>query len=186
MLTFHKYIIIKFMVVAAPLQFSTGFGQVFKTQQEALQHAFPESDSVERKVLFLSDEYVDRIQKTAKAKLASKIVTYYVAQKNDTTLGYAFFESTIVRTKPATFMAVINPDSSLKLVDILAFHEPIDYLPRHNWFDLFVGKILSPKLWPKRDIYNVTGATLTVQAITFGVRKMLAIFEIAIAKEEQP
>lgn len=156
--------------------------QVFKTQQKALQEAFPNGVSIERKTLFLTDEQVNQIQRLAKTKLESKIVTFYEGEKADSITGYAFFESSIVRTKPETFMVVLDKKARIKFVEVLAFYEPLDYLPTSNWFALFTDKILSDKLWPKRDIHNITGATLSVQAITQGVRKMLAIYEVAIAK----
>ncbi len=164
------------------LAIQSSHAQVFKTQQKALQEAFPNSDSIERKTLFLTDEQVNQIQRLAKAKLESKIVTFYVGEKADSITGYAFFETNIVRTKPETFMVVSDKKARVKYVEVLAFYEPLDYLPTSNWFALFADKILSDKLWPKRDIHNITGATLSVQAITRGVRKMLAIYEVAIAK----
>jgi len=164
------------------LSIQSSHAQVFKTQHKALQEAFPNSDSIERKTLFLTDEQVNQIQILAKTKLESKIVTFYVGEKTDSITGYAFFETNIVRTKPETFMVVSDKKARVKYVEILAFYEPLDYLPTSNWFALFADKILSDKLWPKRDIHNITGATLSVQAITQGVRKMLAIYEVAIAK----
>ncbi|TDI87145.1 MAG: FMN-binding protein [Caldithrix sp.] len=164
------------------LAIQAGHAKVFKTQQQALQEAFPNSDSIDRKTLFLTEKQVNQIQRLAKAKLESKIVTFYVGKKADSIMGYAFFESNIVRTKPETFMVVLDKRARLKIVEVLAFYEPLDYLPTSNWFALFAGKILSDKLWPKRDIHNITGATLSVQAITLGVRKMLAIYQVAIAK----
>jgi Na+-translocating ferredoxin:NAD+ oxidoreductase RnfG subunit len=163
---------------------SSSYAQVFKTKDEALRQAFPEQDSVARKVLFLTTKQVAEIQKLAKAKVESKIVTYYVASKADSVLGYAFFETDIVRTKPATFVVVVNPDGTVKYIEILAFYEPADYLPTNNWLDLFKEKQLNENLWPKRGIHNITGATLTVRALTMGVRKTLAIFEMAVPKEE--
>ena len=164
------------------LSIQSSHAQVFKTQHKALQEAFPNSDSIERKTLFLTDEQVNQIQRLAKAKLESKIVTFYVGEKADSITGYAFFETNIVRTKPETFIVVSDKKARVKYVEVLAFYEPLDYLPTSNWFALFADKILSDKLWPKRDIHNITGATLSVQAITQGVRKILAIYEVAIAK----
>ena len=158
--------------------------QVFKTQQKALQEAFPNSDSIERKTLFLTNEQINQIQRLAKGKLESKIIIFYIGRKADTITGYAFFESNIVRTKPETFMVVLSPNAKVKFVEVLAFYEPFDYLPTSNWFELFANKILNDNLWPKRDIHNITGATLSVQAITQGVRKMLAVYQVAIATGE--
>ncbi len=169
------------MLVAPPTR-----AQVFSTQQQALERTFPKPQTIERRTLFLNDPQVAAIQKLARAKLASKVVAYYAGQLENQTLGYAFFGAEIVRTKEAIYMAVINPDSSLRAVEILAFAEPADYLPTPRWFELFRGKWLNDNLWPKRDIHNITGATLTTQTITLGVRKMLAIFQVAVPKNLAP
>jgi Na+-translocating ferredoxin:NAD+ oxidoreductase RnfG subunit len=163
--------------------FSLSHGQVFKTQPEVLKEAFPRNSTVERKVLFLTDEQVFKIENLAKAKLESKLATYYVSSANDSVNGYAFFETNIVRTKPETFVVIINPSGSVRSVEILAFHEPLDYLPTPRWFKLFTNKFLDDDLWPKRGIHNITGATLSVQAITQGVRKILAIHRVALHQE---
>ena len=84
------------------LAIQVGHAKVFKTQQQALQEAFPNNDLIERKTLFLTTPQVNQIQKLAKAKLESKIVTFYVGKKADSLMGYAFFESNIVRTRPET------------------------------------------------------------------------------------
>lgn len=149
--------------------------QVFKSQDLALRQAFPENASLQRKTLFLTDEQINTIQEKAKTKVDSKVVTYYTGVKGDSVLGFAYFESGIVRTKPATYMVVLHPDGEIKYVDILAFYEPLDYLPAPNWLSLFESKVLSTGLWPGRDIHNITGATLTTRAITLGIRKVLAI-----------
>jgi hypothetical protein len=158
--------------------------QVFSTQQQALDRAFPKPQTIERQTLFLDGKQVEAIQKLARAKLESKIVTYYVGKDGEKIAGYAFFATDIVRTKAATYMAVVNPDSAVRFVEILAFYEPMDYFPMPRWLDLFRSKLLNDNLWPRRDIHNITGATLTTQAITQGVRRMLAIFQVAVPKKE--
>ncbi|MFQ5771494.1 MAG: hypothetical protein ACE5HX_13230, partial [bacterium] len=174
----------KFTLFFILLNFSLLQGQVFKTQKEALEQAFPDGQNISRKVVFLTEKQIRQIQKLAKARVESKLIVYYVGSVADSVTGYAFFETDIVRTKPATFMVVIRPDSSIKFVTILAFYEPLDYLPIPRWLNLFRGKRLNANLWMKRDIHNITGATLSVQAITLGVRKMLAIYQVAIPKEK--
>ncbi|MEE9187015.1 MAG: FMN-binding protein [Bacteroidota bacterium] len=158
-------------------------GQVYLTQQEALKLAFPDALSIDRKTLFLTDEQVETIQSSARAKVESKIVTYYVARGSEEVLGYAFFEMQIVRTMPITYMAVVAPDSSLRAVEILAFHEPQDYLPSERWLSQFEEKTFDDDLRVKRGIRNISGATLSAYSIAEGVRRVLATFAAAIPKE---
>ncbi|MCI0692938.1 FMN-binding protein [candidate division KSB1 bacterium] len=157
--------------------------QVFMKQEEALRHAFPQAEKIERHTLFLTDEQVAEIQKSAHSKVESKVVIYYRATRGEKILGLAFFETMIVRTKPATIMAVINPDSTLQMVEILAFHEPRDYLPAPRWLTLFRNRTLNEALWPKRDIHHISGATLSVQEITLAVRRLLATHIVAVSRE---
>ncbi|MFQ5604242.1 MAG: FMN-binding protein [bacterium] len=175
---------ITFIILITLIYISSIHGQLLKTQKEALQQAFPENAEVTRKVLFLTDKQVEKIQKLARVKIESKMLTYYIGSKNDTIIGYAFFARDIVRTKLAAFLVVVNPDSSVKYIDILAFHEPFDYLPTANWLKLFDSKKLKSSLWPNRDIHGISGATLTVRTLTLGVRKILAAFQIAVTKED--
>ena len=179
MFNYPKFVLLVFSVV------SPSYGQVFKTQSDALMQAFPSNAKIERKVAFLTDAQIKTIESLAKAKLESKLVTYYVGSADGKIAGYAFFETNVVRTKPETFLVTLNPDASIKFVEILAFYEPFDYLPTPKWLKLFNEKILNDNLWPKRDIHNITGATLTAQSITQGVRKMLAIYQVIIKGENQ-
>ena len=158
-------------------------GQVYLTQEEALELVFPNALSVERKTIFLTDDQREAIQSMARAKVESKIVTYYLAKSAERVLGYAFFETQIVRTMPEIYMAVIDPDGSLRTVEILAFYEQEDYLPSKRWLAQFDKKTLSNDLWVKHAIRNISGATLTAHSIVEGVRRVLATFAVAILKE---
>jgi hypothetical protein len=85
---------------------------------------------------------------------------------------------------PETFMAVIRPDSTVGAVEVLAFYEPEDYLPPARWLSLLVDSRLTDELRLNRGVRNISGATLSAQAITNGVRRLLATFEVAIPKEK--
>jgi len=154
------------------------------TKDAALALFFP-GLAVQRQTLFLDEEQVATIQSRAKAVVESRIITYYVARRQEGIEGYAFLETNTVRTMPETFLVVVRPDSTVAGVELLAFHEPTDYLPSARWLSSFVGQELSDRLWVKRDIPNITGATLSSQAITRGVRKAMALFELVAEKEKQ-
>jgi len=151
--------------------------QVYLTKNEAL--ALYLGDKVERKTIFLTDEQINHIQQKAKAKVESKILTYYVSPR-----GYAFFETRTIRTMPATFMILITPRGTVGAVEMLAFYEPEDYLPPKKWLNTFQQKTFDDDLWLKRGVYNIAGATLSANAITESVRRLLVTYELAIKKGE--
>lgn len=158
-------------------------GQVFLTKDEALRAYFPEPLIIERKTAFLTDKQVESIQARAKSKVESKVVMYYVARGKEGVAGYAFLETHVIRTMPATYMIVVNPDTTIRAMELLAFYEPEDYLPPKRWLDQFRSKSFRNDLWLKRGIHNIVGATLSAQALTDGARRILATFEEALPKE---
>lgn len=164
--------------------FTSVHAQVYLTKNDALRLYFPDEKNIKRKTLFLSDDQVQDIQTRARAKIDSKILTYYEYTENEKLYGFAFVETQIVRTHPATYMIVINSDGSIKAVEMLAFFEPEDYLPPKNWFAQFSCKTLNDDMYIKRGVPHVAGATLSAQAVTESVRKYLTIFELLINKEK--
>ena len=153
--------------------------QVRMTKDEALLRYFPDAD-VKRATAFLSPEQVERIQQQARTRVESRVLTYYTARKNGSLAGTAFFETQTVRTMPVTYLTVIDPDTSVRAVEILAFHEPEDYAPPGRWLAQFAGKTGEDDLFLKRGIQNIAGATMTAQSLSNGIRRLIASYTIVV------
>jgi hypothetical protein len=151
---------------------------VFLAKDEALELAFPGAERVEERTFILSDAQKDDVERRARAKLETQLWTIYVGWKGTEVQGYAIIDTHNVRTLPETFMAVIEPNGSLRRVDVLAFHEPPEYLPTERWIGQFPGRKLDDDLKLGAGIQGITGATLSTQAMTSGVRRALALVAV--------
>lgn len=160
------------------------YAVVFYAKDEALKLAFPEADQIETRTFILKDSELQRAQQMARTRIDSKLFTFYVGKKNRTVVGYAAIDTNTVRTLPETFMVVLSPEGQVRTTVVLAFHEPPEYLPSERWLRQFDGKELSPELWVGRDIAGIAGSTLTANAVTQGIRKVLALFEILIKEKK--
>jgi len=160
-------------------------GKVYLMKDDALKQAFPDAPTIDRLNLFLTDEDIKQARELSKAKIDSKLFTYYAAKGRDNEItGYAVFDSHIVRTKPEVFMIVINLKGEIDYIELLAFYEPPEFGPPKNWLDLFRGRRLDDKLRINRGISAISGASLTSEGVTMAVRNILAIFELKIIKKE--
>ena len=154
------------------------------TEKAAMERAFPGS-TPERLTLYLTSHEVAAVERTARSKLPSAIVTAFVARKDGAVTGRAVLDTHTVRTMPETVLTVVEPDGRLRMALVLQFAEPSDYLPREGWLRTLEGRPLDDELWPGRGVRRVTGATLTVQALTEAVRRSLAIDELVLVKRKQ-
>jgi len=157
--------------------------EVFYAQEEALKVAFPTATRVEPKTFVLTKEQVERVAKLAETSVESSLFTFYVGYHDDILLGYAAIDSHRVRTMPETFMTILSPEGIQERVVVLAFQEPPDYLASDRWLQQFKGKRLKDDLFPGRGIHGIVGSTLTAHAMSAGVRKVLALYQLLIKKE---
>lgn len=154
--------------------------KVFHSRQEALQLAFPDAERIDKKTWVLTPEQTASIESHARTKVESKLVTIFTAWRGDDVLGYAHVDVHTVRTHPEAFMVVLDPEGVVRSVRVLAFHEPLDYLPADRWYAVFEGKTSQDRLRVDGDIHGVVGATLSTRAAAAGVRRMLAYHAVLI------
>ena len=166
--------------LAALLVATAASAKVFHSQQEALALAFPDAERIESDTTLLSEEQLARVAAAARAKLDTRIARFYVGWKGDRVLGYAFIDVHTVRTLPEAFLVVLSPDGRVSSLRVLAFHEPLDYMPTKRWYEQFDGKSLEDPLRLGRDVHGVAGATLSARAVTKSVRRVLALHQILV------
>lgn len=164
--------------LAAALLSPAARARVLLAQKDALALAFPAGTAVERKTAFLTDGQVAAAETAARAKIASKIWTYYVGTSSSGVVATAYFESHPVRTENETFMVVVNPDATVRFVEILAFAEPDEYRASRKWLRQFAGRPLDGELMLHRALRGITGASLTSDAVARGVRRVLAVHRV--------
>jgi hypothetical protein len=139
-----------------------------------LEQTFP-GLPIERRTVYLTPEQVTRVEKAARSRLPSPVVTVLEARAGGAVVGRGVLETFVVRTMPATVLTVVGPDGSLRVARVVRFAEPPDYLPREGWLRTLEGHALDDDLWPGRGVQAVSGATLTVQGLTEAVRRALAL-----------
>lgn len=154
--------------------------KVFYSRSEALEMAFPEADRIETDTFVLAEDQVSQIEKLAGSPLESKLVKIYRGLRGDELLGYAVIDVHRVRTLPEAFIVVLDPEGNVRSLRVLAFHEPLDYLPTDRWYGQFDQKNLAEPLRVGGDIHGVVGATLSAYATTRGVRRVLAYYQVLI------
>jgi Na+-translocating ferredoxin:NAD+ oxidoreductase RnfG subunit len=107
--------------------------------------------------------------------LRADTATVLRVSRADSLLGFAQVGNVLGKDQPITFLVAIDAADRLKDVDILVYREPyggeVAYEP---WRRQFRGKTADDSLRVGKEIRNISGATISVHAVTLGVRRMLA------------
>ena len=154
---------------------------VFLTVDEAPRAVFPEGVSFEQRRIPTSAQLREAISvalQPTKPSLWEPEYVVFTIRKDHTLLGYAVIVEEIGKHRPMTFVVGVRPDGAVQDVALMVYREPYGGEVRYPRFlAQYRGKNLAAPLLPFRDIRNITGATLSAEAIGRGVRKALALLQ---------
>ncbi len=95
--------------------------------------------------------------------------------RSDSLLGFASVRNVIGKDQPITLLVAIDPADQLRDVDVLVYREPYGgEVAYEAWRRQFRGKSVEAPMQVGRDIRSISGATISVHAVTAGVRQALA------------
>lgn len=96
--------------------------------------------------------------------------------------GYFFVDAVIGKHDVITYALALNRDGAVRQVEILDYNEAYGGEIRNaRWRAQFVGRHHGDPVKIGRDIQNISGATLSCQHVTDGIRRVLATYALAIA-----
>jgi Na+-translocating ferredoxin:NAD+ oxidoreductase RnfG subunit len=144
---------------------------------DVMKQSFGVNSKISKKNILLKNNQAKKIQQDARAKIKSKIFKVFKAEKSGKTLGYGIIVNRKVRSKNAAVLYVISKDSVLKSIEIIAFNEPMEYIPSKTWIKQFENISTDKRLRTGNEIPTITGATLSAKSIVDGSRVAFAFYE---------
>ncbi|HET8649289.1 MAG TPA: FMN-binding protein [Gemmatimonadales bacterium] len=95
--------------------------------------------------------------------------------QGDSLLGFAEVSNVKGKDQPITFLVAIDPSDHLKDVDVLVYREPYGgQVAYEQWRRQFRGLTAADSVRVGHPIRSISGATISVHAVTSGVRRVLA------------
>lgn len=152
--------------------------QVFLTEEAAVKAVFSENEKVVKRTRAFTQEQKKRIESRLGWTVAESSVAVFEGYRDSQTSGWAVIAEEIGKFKPMTFMVKVSNKGKVERVEMMVYREPVGAeVRRKRFWGQFKGKSAQDRLRINRDILNITGATMSVQAMTAGVRKALVILE---------
>jgi hypothetical protein len=164
---------------AGAAQWALGQEGQFLTEAEAPRAVFPDLTAVGWRRVVATPE----IREAMRARLGRTRPSiwepaYPVAEvrRADAPLGHAVIVEEIGKHRPITFVVGVGREGAVAGVAVMAYREAYGGEVRERRFlAQYRGKALRDPMLPFRDIRNISGATLSAEAIGRGVRKALAL-----------
>jgi len=153
----------------------------YLTIPEAQKLCFPEATRFEEKTLHYTAEQVRAIEKQTGLKMPVRSNRVWLAHGQDALLGVLFVDHVLGKHELIDYIVAITPDGTVRQIEILEYRESHGGEVRGaKWRAQFRGKTSNATLRLNKDVYNISGATMSCRHVTEGVKRVLATFEVVV------
>jgi hypothetical protein len=148
------------------------------SEAEALM--FPQAEEFAPLNLRFDNAQLQEIGKRAGVPARSAQWGVRVARRANAPLGYVVVDNVIGKFELITYAVAVGTDGAIRQIEILSYRESHGGEVRlPAWRKQFVGKTAAGPLRIGDDIANISGATLSCTHITDGVRRIVALLQVA-------
>jgi Na+-translocating ferredoxin:NAD+ oxidoreductase RnfG subunit len=149
---------------------------------DAAQKAiFPQADAFQEVLLPQTPEQIQAILARAGPQPPHGTIRIWSATRNGEPLGHVFVDEVIGRQSLITYAVGIDSAGALGNVEILSYRESHGGEIRNAaWRGQFAHRTSLDQLRFGTDIKNISGATLSSEHVTQGVRWLLALWQSAL------
>lgn len=166
------------VVLAAPAQ---GAGFISLAQAQTL--LFPGAKTFSEQNLKFSDEQRDRIKALSGVRQRSDEQKLWRAERDGGLLGWVVVDEVIGKHEFITYATGIGIDGKVTGIEILSYRETHGGQVREAvWRKNFVGKSMSDAFKLDEDVPNISGATLSCRNLLDGVKRLLVLHKLFLAK----
>lgn len=95
--------------------------------------------------------------------------------------GWFVVDEVVGKHEMITYAVGINADGTVRRVEVLEYRETYGgEVAQDGWLKQFVGKTVDSPIKLGKDIENVSGATLSSKHLSDGVKRVMAMYAIAL------
>lgn len=150
----------------------------FMSEEEGVRVMLSKSQRVRKEVIKLTHEKKTHIEERIGWKFPEESFEVYIGESDTQVDGYAVVQNTIGKHKPMTYMVGVDNEGSVSDVELLVFRESRGSDVRKKRFNAqYEGKTVFDPVQIKRDITNITGATMSVRSMSAGVKRVLVLID---------
>jgi hypothetical protein len=149
---------------------------------DAAQKAvYPEADGFQEVIVTQSPEKLQELLARAGPQPPHGVIRIWSATRNGTLLGHVFVDEVIGRQNLITYAVGIDVDGALRNLEIMAYRESHGGEVRNPaWRAQFDRHKDLDQIRFRTDIKNISGATLSSEHVTEGVRWLMALWQSAL------
>lgn len=118
-----------------------------------------------------------KVENSTRQRFFKSFVYTWKIFENDSLAGIAILDNVYGKSMPITFLVMFDPDGKIISSEVIKYREQIGgNVSAKSWLNQFNGKDKAAGYAPGTDIDTITGATISVNAMAKGIKKLALLF----------
>ncbi len=166
-------------ITCAALVPASAFAVDYLTPAQAERLMFPNADAFASREVTLD---AAQLQQLAAQGIRGRSARWKVrvAQRGGVPVGFVVVDDVVGKFELITYAVTIGLDGAVGQIEVLSYRESHGHEVRMAaWRRQFVGKTSAAPLRVGDDIANISGATLSCTHLTEGIRRIVAVLDLA-------
>jgi Na+-translocating ferredoxin:NAD+ oxidoreductase RnfG subunit len=165
------------MLLPAPIVVAADYLSVDEAQKEV----YPEADAFQEVLVAPSPAQLQALLARAGPQPPHGMIRIWSAKRKGVLLGHVFVDEVIGRQNLITYAVGIDVDGALRNLEIMAYRESHGGEIRNSaWRAQFNRRKDLDQVRFRTDIKNISGATLSSEHVTEGVRWLMALWHATL------
>jgi Na+-translocating ferredoxin:NAD+ oxidoreductase RnfG subunit len=162
---------------------SQAFAADYLSVAQAQTLLFPAAKTFAEQVLTFSDEQRERIKALSGLRQRWDEQKIWRAEADGQLLGWLIVDEVIGKHEFITYATAVSPQGKVLGLEIMSYRETHGGQVRDPaWRRQFIGKTLTDRFKLDEDVANISGATLSCRNVLDGVKRLLAIHKLYLAR----
>jgi Na+-translocating ferredoxin:NAD+ oxidoreductase RnfG subunit len=150
--------------------------KIYVSAEQAQKLIFPTKQFTKYPIV-LSEDAQDKMQSASSVRHPFKGDRTWKAADG----SYFIVDEVVGKHEMITYAVGISPNGTVQGVEIMEYVESYGYeVAEDSWRKQFVGKTAEDPLKLKKDIQNISGATLSCKHLTDGVKRLMVMYELVL------
>ena len=178
---FYRSVLVMAALFLLGMGASTAQAKTYLTYKQAEKVCFPSADKFEWKSHRYSRDEIKKIYAASGLKVIDPGLFHGVAFKENKVIGVLVFDRCIGKHEYIDYVIALNLKGEVKQIEVLVYRESWGYeIRRESFRKQFIGKDANDGFKLRKDIDNISSATLSCDGITRGVKRTCHTWNVVL------
>jgi Na+-translocating ferredoxin:NAD+ oxidoreductase RnfG subunit len=154
------------------------YGQDLKEKtEEILKSYFPSPVTLQMIKYHLPSDIKDKVEKAAGQRFFGEDIYIYKIFQGKELTAVSILDNVYGKAMPITFLVLFDLEGKIKSAEVIKYREQYGgAVQNKRWSDQFKGKDSGSGYKVGKDVNSISGATISVNSVTKGIRKAALLF----------